>query len=211
MRRRASTCCSRSTRPGVPSVAATVQVGVAAQMNPAFTPVLANPGNRSGLVGLPVSFALSATDPNGDSLGYAASGLPPGVSIDPATGVISGQPSLAGTYDVIVAASDGLNAATASFLWTAHRGGAARPRRRRRRRRRRWRRPRRSSRRAPPTPSIPATAGSSATAPRPPPGRRRRRPRTSSPRRASTTCASPSPTIAAAPPPRRSCMPCTCR
>ena len=103
---------------GVPSVAATVQVGVAAQMNPAFTPVLANPGNRSGIVGLPVSFALSATDPNGDSLGYAASGLPPGVSIDPATGVISGQPSAAGTYDVIVAASDGLNAATASFLWT---------------------------------------------------------------------------------------------
>ncbi|MCU0760900.1 MAG: PA14 domain-containing protein [Steroidobacteraceae bacterium] len=103
---------------GVPSVAAMVQVGVAPHMNPAITPVLQDPGSRSGLVGLPVSFALVASDPNGDVLGYAASGLPPGVSIDPATGVIAGQPTVAGSYDVVVAASDGLNAATARFLWT---------------------------------------------------------------------------------------------
>jgi YVTN family beta-propeller protein len=103
---------------GVPSVAAMVRIGVAPQMNPAITPVLQSPGSRSGLVGVPVSFALSASDPNGDVLGYGASGLPPGVSIDSETGVIAGVPAAAGTYDVVVAASDGLNVATASFLWT---------------------------------------------------------------------------------------------
>jgi len=103
---------------GTPSVARIVKVNVASTLNPAVTPVLANPGNQSGLVGTVVQLQLVATDPNGDALGYGASGLPAGLAIDPATGLISGTPTASGSYNVVVAASDGVNSDTESFVWT---------------------------------------------------------------------------------------------
>jgi YVTN family beta-propeller protein len=103
---------------GVPSVARILKVNVASNPNPAVTPVLTAPGNQTGTQGLPTSLALSATDPNGDVLGYAAAGLPPGLSIDGASGVISGTPTAPGDYDVIVAVSDGFNSTTAGFVWS---------------------------------------------------------------------------------------------
>ncbi|MEA1834546.1 Ig-like domain-containing protein [Methylobacterium durans] len=66
-------------------------------------------------------------DPDGDALAYAAIGLPPGLSLDPATGRITGRidPSASGadgshTYLVEVTARDpsGL-AVTRAFAWTA--------------------------------------------------------------------------------------------
>ena len=59
-----------------------------------------------------------ASDPNGDELGYGASGLPPGLTLNATTGAISGTPSAPGNYNVVVAASDGLNSATQAFVWT---------------------------------------------------------------------------------------------
>jgi YVTN family beta-propeller protein len=112
---------------GVPSVASMVQVGVAPNPNPATVPVLTNPGNRSTAAGSAVSLQLAATDPNGDVLGYGASGLPPGVSINGTTGVISGTPTTAGTYDVVASASDGVNSTTARFVWTVTAGGGGTP------------------------------------------------------------------------------------
>lgn len=112
---------------GVPSVASMVQVGVAANPNPATVPVLTNPGNRSTAAGAAVSLQLAATDPNGDVLGYGASGLPPGVGINGTTGLISGTPTTAGTYDVVASASDGVNSATARFVWTVTGGGGGTP------------------------------------------------------------------------------------
>jgi YVTN family beta-propeller protein len=103
---------------GTPSIARIVKVNVAATPNPAVTPTLVNPGSQSGLVGTPVSLQLSATDPNGDALGYGASGLPPGLSISGTTGLISGTPTTVGIYNVVVAASDGLNNDVKSFVWT---------------------------------------------------------------------------------------------
>jgi YVTN family beta-propeller protein len=103
---------------GVPSVARMVSMNVAATPNPAITPALANPGDRSTVVGTTVSLQLNATDPNGDVLGYGATGLPPGLSPNGTTGLISGAPTTTGTYNVVVAASDGVNSATASFTWT---------------------------------------------------------------------------------------------
>ena len=103
---------------GVPSIAQTVRIGVAANANPAITPTLVNPGNQSSSLGAPVNLALLASDPNGDVLGFGASGLPSGISIDSYSGVISGTPATVGSFNVVVAASDGNNTATQSFIWS---------------------------------------------------------------------------------------------
>jgi YVTN family beta-propeller protein len=103
---------------GTPSVARIVRVPVAPVINPAVTPVIASPGAQSGDAGTPVALQLSATDPNGDTLTYAASGLPPGVFVNAVTGAITGTPSAAGTFNVVVSATDGVNTDSESFVWT---------------------------------------------------------------------------------------------
>ena len=103
---------------GTPSIGRIVKVNVAATPNPLVTPALVNPGNQSGLTGAGVSLQLSATDPNGDALGYGASALPPGLLINGVTGLISGTPTTAGIYNVVVAASDGVNTDVKGFVWT---------------------------------------------------------------------------------------------
>lgn len=103
---------------GVPSVAKIVRVGIASNPNPAVTPSITNPGAQTSAVGDPASLAMTATDPNGDALTWAAAGLPPGLAIDAASGRISGTATTTGSYNVVVSASDGVNATSASFSWT---------------------------------------------------------------------------------------------
>src|SRR6185369_7330942 len=103
---------------GVPSVANIIRMGIASDPNPAITPVLTNPGAQTTTVGTAVDLALSASDPNGDLLTFAASGLPPGLAIDAGSGRITGTVTTAGSYNVVAAATDGINTATVSFAWT---------------------------------------------------------------------------------------------
>ena len=103
---------------GAPSVAKIVRVGIAPVFNPATAPTLLNPGARSSDLGTALSLALSATDPNGDTLTYGATGLPTGLLLNTSTGVISGSPTTPGSYNVVVTASDGINVASAGFVWT---------------------------------------------------------------------------------------------
>ena len=77
---------------GVPSVGKIVRMGIATDPNPAIDPVLTNPGAQTSTVGAVVDLALSASDPNGDVLTYAATGLPPGLAIDASSGRITGTP-----------------------------------------------------------------------------------------------------------------------
>ena len=71
----------------------------------------------------PSALDAGATDPDGDDLTYAASGLPAGLSIDTASGQISGTiafSAAAGSpYTVAITVRDGRTVdATDSFAWT---------------------------------------------------------------------------------------------
>jgi hypothetical protein len=83
-------------------------------------PVLTNPGSITTVVGsASVSVRLVATDPGGLALTYKASGLPPGLSIASSTGVISGIPTTAGTYNVTATVTNTANlSASQSFTWS---------------------------------------------------------------------------------------------
>jgi len=79
-----------------------------------FTPDTATPPTISNkpisdqTIAVNEDFALDidATEPDGDDITYAASGLPSGLSIDSNSGLISGVPTTTGTYTVTVIAKD---------------------------------------------------------------------------------------------------------
>ncbi len=67
-------------------------------------PVVANPGAQRTLLRQPVTLAMSATS-QAQPVTWDAGGLPSGLSIDHATGTISGTPTTAATYHVVVTAT----------------------------------------------------------------------------------------------------------
>jgi hypothetical protein len=86
---------------------------------PPQTPTLINPGNQTSVEGATASLALMGNDPDGDALIYSAVGLPAGLSINPATGLISGKISVGtGTYPVTTTVADGSLSASQFFTWT---------------------------------------------------------------------------------------------
>ncbi|MFC7614823.1 S8 family serine peptidase [Actinokineospora soli] len=81
-------------------------------------PVVTNPGNRTSERGVAVDLQIQATDADGDTLAYSATGLPAGLSIDAATGRITGTPTKVGTTHVRVrAADDADGVGTVAFTW----------------------------------------------------------------------------------------------
>ena len=65
-------------------------------------PFIVSGAISTGTQGFPLSGVVVTSNP---SIGYSATGLPGGLSISPATGLISGTPAVTGTYTVIVTAS----------------------------------------------------------------------------------------------------------
>src|SRR5262249_43338172 len=82
-------------------------------------PLLTNPGSQNAIAGLSVPRTIEAWDLDGDTVTFAAAGLPAGLSIDAATGVISGTLAFdaADTYAVTVTASDAMVSSAVSFSW----------------------------------------------------------------------------------------------
>ncbi|WP_150452599.1 PKD domain-containing protein, partial [Arenibacter lacus] len=87
-------------------------------------PVVANSENQFNNEGETVSLQITASDPEGDNLSYAVTGLPTGLSIDSATGLISGtiaDGSAANSpYSVEVTVTDDgspVESTTITFIW----------------------------------------------------------------------------------------------
>ena len=96
-----------------------VQVAMSSNEAPVFDELLPD---RSDTEGDAVTIVPEVTDPDGDDVDFSASGLPPGVSINSDTGVISGVLgySAAGSspYTTVVKASDGSGGNVSdSFVW----------------------------------------------------------------------------------------------
>jgi hypothetical protein len=88
-------------------------------------PVVVSPGDQSDAEGAVVGVSIFGSDPDGDSLGWSAAGLPDGLSIDPATGAISGtvgfEAAAGSPFSVTVTVTDGGVPSlddSAVFSWT---------------------------------------------------------------------------------------------
>lgn len=83
---------------------------------PSITP----PGDQTNAEGDDVSLQLEWTAGAGKTIAFLATGLPPGLSIGLHTGLISGTLTMesAGTHEVTVTVSDGVQDVSTTFTWT---------------------------------------------------------------------------------------------
>jgi hypothetical protein len=84
-------------------------IGIQFSPLPSLPPVMRPVGNKTANPGSLLSFTLSSTDPNGDTVTYGASGLPAGAVFSNSSGIFSWTPSAFqnGSYRVDFTASDG--------------------------------------------------------------------------------------------------------
>ena len=86
---------------------------------PGLPPVIDPIANQTSQLGNAVNLNVVASDANGDTLSYSATGLPGGLAINSATGVISGTPDTQGVFSPIITVNDGTGRSiSASFTWT---------------------------------------------------------------------------------------------
>jgi hypothetical protein len=80
---------------------------------------VASPGSQGSAAHASVSLQVHASSSGGYPLTYHAAGLPPGLSVNSTSGLISGTPTSTGAYSVLVYASDVSGATgSATFTWT---------------------------------------------------------------------------------------------
>ena len=84
------------------------------------TVTVTSPGSQSSTVGAAASVQIHASDSaSGQTLAYSAAGLPAGLSINAASGLISGTPTATGTFTSSATATDSTGASgSTSFTWT---------------------------------------------------------------------------------------------
>jgi Ricin-type beta-trefoil lectin domain/Putative Ig domain len=85
------------------------------------TVTVTSPGAQSTVTGDSVSLHVTGSSSGGHPLEWHATGLPPGLSINPSTGLISGTPTTTGSYTADVFASNDTGGSnSASFTWTVN-------------------------------------------------------------------------------------------
>jgi hypothetical protein len=84
---------------------------------PDLPPTVAPIADQSNTLGDAVSLAVIGSDPEGRAVSYSASGLPAGLTIDPASGVIAGVLSTVGDFQVTVTVSDASLSTSTTFVW----------------------------------------------------------------------------------------------
>ena len=99
---------------GAPS-AATVNI-----LDDEGPPVITSPRNASGQRDQPFSYRITATN---TPTSFGATGLPPGLSVDTASGLISGTPNDFGTFEVEISATNNRGTGTAILTLTIVSGG----------------------------------------------------------------------------------------
>ena len=95
----------------------------------ANTVTVTAPAAQTSTAGTAATLQVAASDSaSGQTLAYSATGLPAGLSINAATGLISGTPTTAGTSSVTVKATDTTGASgSAAFSWTVNPAGGTGP------------------------------------------------------------------------------------
>ncbi|HTZ07604.1 MAG TPA: Ig domain-containing protein [Acidimicrobiales bacterium] len=119
------------TDPDNPTVIVDPPSGLPVTTAPVFSPTtgcwpgpvgLADPGKQTTVAGTAVSLQLRGTDTDtGQTLGYSAAALPPGLSLDRATGRIAGTPTVPCRRTVTVTAADAENSVSQRFVWVVRR------------------------------------------------------------------------------------------
>jgi subtilase family serine protease len=100
-------------------IGGTLAASLCGRASPVYAVGVVNPGTLGGTVGTPLAAQITGSDAGGAPLTYTATGLPAGLAINPANGVVSGTPAAAGTSIVTVAATDPYtNASSTQFAWT---------------------------------------------------------------------------------------------
>jgi len=79
-------------------------------------------GEAFGFVGQPFSFTVSGAN---SATTYSATGLPPGLTLTNTTGVIGGIPTLAGTYQVMLTASNSVGVSGSAVSITIYNTGSS--------------------------------------------------------------------------------------
>jgi len=83
---------------------------------------VSNPGKQTTTVGTVVSLRLDATDTTpGQTPAFRATGIPPGLSINRSSGVISGEPTARSHVHVTVTVADSIESASVTFVWVVKR------------------------------------------------------------------------------------------
>jgi hypothetical protein len=92
--------------------------------NTPTAPSVVNPGTQTTVQGDPVTLGITASDPQGDTLAYSASGLPPGLSISSTTGEVTGTVAdgSVGSYFTSIGVTDGTQTTTIYFEWIVNFG-----------------------------------------------------------------------------------------
>ncbi|WDD92877.1 DUF1929 domain-containing protein [Burkholderia sp. FERM BP-3421] len=104
---------------GTPSVAKMITIGGNG------APTLVAPDSQASFVGYPVSFGVQAGANGGATVSYSATGLPPGLAVNAATGVVSGTPTTQGTYYPTIVASNGTSRVSSILQWDVNAAATA--------------------------------------------------------------------------------------